>query len=150
MTTETRDRIQALRAADQLWDQILIKQDLQGCDLSNTDLSHVCFRDSWLDNACLAGSDLKFAFLEGVSLRRADLRGTNLMHARLQQADLRDADLQDAVLPGHWFLKGARMWDHQAFCLALCGVLDADQIAALDLSPQPTADPEIDTGITVC
>lgn len=70
-----------------------IQPDLNGADLSETNL-----RGTYLKGADLSGADLKKAKLEGANLSSAILTGANLSSAFLNDAYLKGADLSGANL----------------------------------------------------
>lgn len=74
-------------------DQILLKWDLSGLDLSSKSLG-----GANLSGKNLRGADLSYAHLGGANLRGADLRNANLYQANLGAADLTGADLRCADL----------------------------------------------------
>lgn len=81
----------------------LVRFDLTGAVLEDSDISGVLMINAVLDRANLdranlSGANLGGASLRGASLRQANLRGAELSDARLDGADLSGADLRGARL----------------------------------------------------
>jgi hypothetical protein len=79
--------------------------DLQGANLSATNLSNLSFAGALLANANLESTNLWFANLENAILLNANLRyawlvGANLTSAKLMDANLEAANLDDANIAG--------------------------------------------------
>lgn len=82
--------------------------DLQGKNISDSNLRNSVLRDSNLLNANLANTDLMYADLSGTDLSYANLNASKLKGADLRQADLTNSDLQQADL-AFADLRGARL-----------------------------------------
>lgn len=121
---------QAPAAAGVNWENCVFNPtDLQGADLSNSNLRNSVLRASRLLNANLANSDLMYADLsgsdlsyanlhhaklKGADLRRADLTSSDLRQADLSFSDLREANLGSADLQGA--LLGQAIWLDGSLC----------------------------------
>jgi hypothetical protein len=78
--------------------------DLEGADLSNTELERGNFAGANLEGAnlscaCMAHADLVRARLQRANLSHAVLTRANLSHAYLEKANLAFANLEEAMLP---------------------------------------------------
>jgi uncharacterized protein YjbI with pentapeptide repeats len=83
----------------------LVRSDLSGSVLQNSDLSKAYLAEADLSNANLIKADLSAAILRrasfyGAGLDEADLSGADLRGASLNGANLTDADLSGAKLNG--------------------------------------------------
>ncbi len=78
----------------------LVSRNLQGVNLSYTDLTQANLRGSDLSNANLRNADLSGAILVDANLQNADLRGASLIGANLVRADMRNTIFEDTHLTG--------------------------------------------------
>ena len=107
------EQLKILKQGVEVWNKwraenITIKVDLSGTDLSGLDLSgadfrdarltRVDFREANLQGARFSLANLSRAALINASLHRAHLKETRLSHAIIMNADLRDADLSSSYL----------------------------------------------------
>ena len=79
------------------------KNDFEGADLRDADLSGLNLSNADLSNADLrevdlSGADMRSADLRDANLRSADLRGADLSSANLREAELRGVDLREVDL----------------------------------------------------
>jgi uncharacterized protein YjbI with pentapeptide repeats len=86
-----------------LQQQEFLKADLQGFDLSDSDLRGAVFNSSNLRDTDLRGADLGDVVayasrFDGANLEGAVLRNAMLMQSRFQGARIEGADFSDAVL----------------------------------------------------
>lgn len=98
-----QDHLNILKQGIEIWNKWrlenpLMRPDLSGADLRNTELSGVHFGLTNLVEADLSGADLALAQLNSAKLTSAKLVGTDLSGATLQFTMLKGANLQGSIL----------------------------------------------------
>lgn len=91
---------QVLAIAEDFGTVICNDENLDGIDLSNTNLVDANFSRSSMKNTNLSGADLSTASLEKVDFSGANLTNANLSDAKLDNASLYGANLTNANLSG--------------------------------------------------
>ena len=95
-----KDILKYLVFGDTLKGAFLVKANLWGAKLIDTDLTGADLKRTNLERAKLQGADLKRTNLERARLKGADLRGADLQGANLERANLYGANLERAKLQG--------------------------------------------------
>jgi Pentapeptide repeats (8 copies) len=128
----------------------ILRTDLHGANLKGSNLRDAILLKINLTGANLSETDLRGAILSGAILQDANLRGANLIEANFREADLRGADLTGADL--RWatlveaklenaFLSGCRVYGVSAWNVELNnGTKQQELVITAPDEPEVTVD----------